>query len=270
MVVKYYDIKFFLFAIPLINALIYYLTYPIIRFDKHTYLTYTIDTVQGYIAWFVLRSIVIWLDKKMPYSVNPLRRILVQILLTVTICIGLIILMTILTAWIIRGNTKIIPSFYTFDLLIIFGWLLIFNGIYIGMYYFQAWFQTEHLRQEEKKIRSGGFTVRSGKQNTVLDFDEINGFYVESDYAVLISRQGKKFLLDQSLDKIEKALPEEKFFRVNRQFIFNRNMVTGFERAENGKLNVQLSDSANFPESIQVSRIKAAAFKRWFSPDQNI
>ena len=103
-----------------------------------------------------------------------------------------------------------------------------------------------------------------------MDFDEINGFYVESDYAVLISRQGKKYLLDQSLDKIEKLLPEEKFFRVNRQFIFNRNLVSGFERAENGKLNVQLSDSGNFPDTIQVSRIKAAAFKRWFTTDQNI
>jgi len=270
MVVKYHDIKFFLVAIPLINALIYYLTYPVIRFDKHTYLTYTIDTVQGYIAWFVLRSIIIWLDKKMPYPTNPLRRILVQVILTTSVCIGLIIIMTIITAWILRGNTRIIPSFYTFDLLIIFAWLLIINGIYIGIYYVQAYRHTEHLRQEEKKIRSGGFTVRSGKQNHQLAFDDINGFYVESDYAVLISRDGKKYLLDQSLDKIEKALPEEKFFRVNRQFIFNRTMVSGFERAENGKLNVQLSDSGNFPDTIQVSRIKAAAFKRWFTPDPNI
>ena len=270
MVVKYNDIKFFLVAIPLINALIYYLTYPVIRFDSHTYLTYTIDTVQGYIVWFVLRSIVIWLDKKMPYTINPLRRILVQVLLTTVACIGLIILMTILTAWIIRGHTRIIPSFYTFDLLIIFAWLLIINGIYIGIYYVQAFRHTEHLRQEEKKIRSGGFSVRTGKQNLLLAFDEISGFYVESDYAVLISREGKKYLLDQSLDKIEKSLPEEKFFRVNRQFIFNRKILTGFERAENGKLNVQLNDSGYFPASVQVSRIKAAAFKRWFSTDQNI
>jgi len=270
MVVKYHDIKFFLVAIPFINALIYYLTYPVIRFDKHTYLTFTIDTIQGYIAWFAMRSIILWLDKKMPYSHNPLRRILLQILLTTVICLGLIVLMTILTAWIVRGSPRVITSFFTFDLLIIFGWFLILNGVYIGMYYYQLWKHSEHLRQEEKKIRSGGFPVRTGKQNIVLGFDEIYGFYVESEYAVLISRQGKKYLLDQSLDKIEKLLPEEKFFRVNRQFIFNRTMVNGFERAENGKLNVQLSDSGNFPGTIQVSRIKAAAFKRWFTPDQII
>ena len=269
MVVKYHDIKFFLVAIPLINALIYYLTYPVIRFDNWTYLTYTIDTVQGYIAWFVLRSIVIWLDKKMPYTTNPLRRILVQLLLTTTVCIGLIILMTIITAWIIKGHTDIISSFYSFDLLIIFAWLIIINGIYIGIYYVQANRHTEYLRQEEKKVRSGGFTVRSGKQNLLLAFDEIHGFAVESDYAILISREGKKYLLDQSLDKIEKALPEEKFFRVNRQYIFNRKILTGFERAENGKLNLQISNSAFFPDSVQISRIKAAAFKRWFSPNQN-
>jgi hypothetical protein len=270
MVVKYHDIKFFLVAIPLINALIYYLTYPVINFDNHTYLTYTIDTVQGYIVWFVLRSIVIWLDKKMPYTANPLRRIVVQLILTTSVCIGLIIIMTILSAWIIKGNTRIIPSFYTFDLLIIFAWLLIINGVYIGIYYVQAFRHTEHLRQEEKKLRSGGFTVRSGKQNLLLAFDEINGFYVESDYAVLISREGKKYLLDQSLDKIEKSLPEEKFFRVNRQFIFNRRILTGFERAENGKLNIRLSHSEYFQGDVQISRTKAAAFKRWFSADQNI
>lgn len=74
---KYNDVKFFLIAIAFISAFNYYITYSNIKFNWFLILTYIIDTVQGWLAWWALRSIVIYLDKKLPYTQNTVKRIVV-------------------------------------------------------------------------------------------------------------------------------------------------------------------------------------------------
>lgn len=260
---RYNDILLFLIVIPLISAYNYYLTYPVIAFNGYTLLTFSIDTLQGYAAWWGLRTIIIWLDKKMPYNKNPLQRILLQLLLTTTA--GLVIII-MLTEWTnaIAKDTPVHPSFYQYDVFIIGIWFLVLNGIYIGMYYSSVLRQVEWVRREEQKARAAGFLVKQGKQNLSLAFTEILGFYVEDNYTIVVNKYHKKFVLDQSLDKIEKLLPSEYFFRLNRQFILNRLIIKGFNKIENGKLNVLLHSSEFFPEFISVSRLKAPAFKKWF------
>jgi len=66
--VRYNDVLFFLVLIPFINGLNYYLTYSNIQFTSHTLITFLIDTFEGYLAWWSLRSVIIYLDKKMPYE----------------------------------------------------------------------------------------------------------------------------------------------------------------------------------------------------------
>lgn len=61
---KYRDIPFFLIAIAFISGFNYYLTYTYIRFNWYTLLRYTLDTLTGYLAWWAVRAIVIYLDKK--------------------------------------------------------------------------------------------------------------------------------------------------------------------------------------------------------------
>src|SRR6476659_9685745 len=92
--VQYNDIILFLILIPFINALNYYLTYTNIPFNSHTLITFLIDTFDGYAAWWGLRSVVIFLDKKMPYEVNPLKRILAQLFSTSAVGLLIIIILT--------------------------------------------------------------------------------------------------------------------------------------------------------------------------------
>jgi len=264
---KYHDVTFFLVLIPFINALNYYLTYSNISFNSHAALTFTIDTLQGYAAWWVIRSVIIQLDKKLPYSPKPLTRILIQIGLTSLGGLALIIITTEIINWIVKD--KPVPaSFYQLDIFIFLIWFFVINGIYIGWHYYLEINELEKLRKEDKKLRQDGFTVKQGKQSLKVPFTGIAGIYVEDDYAVLITTDAKKYLLDQSLDKVEKLLPEEFFFRMNRQYILHRNIISGFERAEHNKINVMLSASGQLPQNVLVSRIKAAAFKAWFE-DKN-
>ena len=118
---KYNDIKFFLIAIAFIAAFNYYLTYSNIKLNWFLVLTYTIDTIQGWLAWWAVRSIVIWLDKKMPYSDKPLKRILIQLVITTIVGQLIIILSTELVSWIVKGRPAL-PNFYTFDIFIFTFW----------------------------------------------------------------------------------------------------------------------------------------------------
>ena len=124
-------------------------------------------------------------------------------------------------------------------------------------------------RQEEKKIRAGGFTVKHGKENRLVTFHDILGFYAEEGYIVLLTWENKKYFPDKSLDKIEETLPEELFFRLNRQYIVHRRAITGFKRTGDGKIDVLVNAFDNFPKAIQVSRTRAVSFKNWFEPDNN-
>jgi len=264
--VLYNDVIFFLIAIPFINALNYYLTYTNIPFNSHTLITFLIDTFDGYAAWWGLRSVVIYLDKRMSYEANPLKRILVQLFFTSFIGLLIIIVLTEIINWIAK-DTPVPASFYRYDIFIFLIWFFVLNGIYIGLHYYHAMKQIEKLREEDKKIRSEGFPVKDGRQNLIVSFDTIIGFFVDSDYTALVTTQAKKYLLDKSLDKIEQSLPGELFFRLNRQYIIHRNAVKGFTKIENGKLNVLLLSSSYFPEQVQVSRTKAPDFKSWFQSE---
>jgi DNA-binding LytR/AlgR family response regulator len=263
---KYHDVKFFLVAIAFISAFNYYLTYTNIKFNSFLALTYTIDTVQGWLAWWVVRSIIIWLDKKLPYTNQPLKRILVQVLVTTAAGILVIISLTELVSLAAKGKTAPL-SFYLFDIFIIVIWFFVINGIYIGMHYYAEWRQSEAYRQEEKKVRLEGFAVKQGKQNLLIVFSDILCFYAEEGYTVLLTWQNKKYILDRSLDKIETTLPVEFFFRLNRQYIVHRKAITGFKRTGDGKLDVLVNATEYLPAAIQVSRTKAAGFKNWFEPE---
>jgi DNA-binding LytR/AlgR family response regulator len=261
--VKYNEVIFFLVLIPFINALNYYLTYTHISFNSHTLITFLIDTFEGYLAWWGLRFVVIYLDREMPYDANPLKRILVQIFLTSGVALLIIIFLTELVNRIAK-DTPVPASFYHYDIFIFLIWFFVLNGVYVGLHYYHAMRHIEKLRLEDKKIRSGGFSVNEGRLNFVAAFNTIIGFFVDGDYTAMVTTESKKYLLGKSLDNIDRYLPEELFFRLNRQYIVHRGAIRGFTKIENGKLNVFLSPSSYFPEQVQVSRTKAPDFKNWF------
>jgi len=257
------DITFFIIAIPVINAFNYFLTYRRISFSLHTLVTYLIDTLLGYAAWWVIRVIIVYLDRKLPYVPNPIKRITIQLVLTTIAGPGLIIIATE-TINAIAKDTPVPASFYRVDIFIFMIWSIVVNGIYIGLHYYEQFEASEKLRRQEKQVRQDGFTIRKGKQQFNVGFAEIAGIYIEGDYAMLITTEGNKHVLDESLDAVEKQLPQELFFRLSRKYIMNRNMITGFERIEHSKLNILLAGSLHFPQSITMSRLKAPAFKAWF------
>ena len=261
---KYNDTLLFLILIPLINTINYHLTYSHIRWDWYTYTTYFIDTAQGYIAWWLIRTTIKFLDQRLPYNKALVKRIFLQLVLTNIIAQGFIILATVVINALF-GDKPLPIKFYTYNLFIFFIWILVINGIYIGMYFHDQWLKINALREKDKKLRLLGFEVQLGKTVETIPFDLISAFYVDDGTTYLKTKENKNFVLDDSLNKIMPKLPEEFFYRLNRKFIVHRDLIKNYSKDVNGKLSVSLHDSINLPAVIAVSRTVAPDFKRWLS-----
>lgn len=259
---KYNDVLLGVVLIPVINTINYHLTYGHIRWDWFTAATYTIDTVSGYISWWIIRAIVIWLDRAMPYESGFLRRILAQIGLTTLAVLAFTIAAT-------EGINalywdKPLPlKFYTYNLFIFFIWILVIDGIYVGLYFFDQWQRAQNLREKDLQLRQAGYQVRQGRRVLTLPFPSIGAFHTEGGTTYLTTLAGDRFALELPLNKIEALLPTESFFRVNRKYILNRELITGYSREPYGKLHLQLKGGLRLPELPVISRLTAPAFKAW-------
>jgi DNA-binding LytR/AlgR family response regulator len=187
---------------------------------------------------------------------------MIQIITTVFAALLTIITLTVIIHYTFKGG-PIPTEFFTFDLLIISVWFLIINSVYIGLNFYQQW-QTAEQDRKDSRLKAGGIKVRSGNQERLVLYEDISGFTVDESYILCFTVDGKKYVLDQSMDKLEKSLPAILFFRINRQFLLQRQVITGFERSANGRLNILLLPTCPFPSPINLSRTRAAAFKQWF------
>jgi len=263
------DVKLFLILIPLINVLTYYLTYSSISFSWHTAITFTFDTLEGYLAWLGLRWMIKLLDTRISFVNHPIKRILTQLLTTTTI--GMLVIITLTELINSIFSSKSVPlSFYTKDIFIISIWFFVANGIYVGLYYFDLWQHTEKLYQEKSEllnsksqIQTDALLVKLGKKTQVIQYENIGGFLIESEYAFVCTMNNEKHILDMSLDKIEKTLPAESFFRINRQTLVHRQIIKSYNRIENGKIDIHFKPVLGFISSAQLSRTKSPEFKQW-------
>jgi hypothetical protein len=256
------EVWIFLLAIPVISAINFYLTYSNIQFNSFFAIRYVVDTLQGYAAWLIVRKIIFWLDRRLPYQAGIGNRILVQVVLTTLAGLVFIAISTEVLSLLVKNEPAPI-DFYSMDLVIIGIWFFVINGVYIGIYFYKS---LEIAGQKKPEIEKKGILVKTGNQSLLVQDSEIAMLIVEDDYVSLVSFAGKKYLLDQSLDKLEQTLPPESFFRINRQAILHRQAIKGFSRIENGKLRIQLALETKSSPELSISRIKAAAFRAWFIP----
>lgn len=260
------DVLIFLVLIPLISAFNYYLTYSNIQWNWFLLLTFSIDTTQGYLAWWIVRKLIFRLDRNLPFGPKPIKRILVQLGLTTFAGLSFIILTTEMVSWIAKGRPAI-PEFYSIDIFIIGVWFLVINGIYIGLFYYHT---LQEFQQEKPRIQPKfrGIKVKSGNQELLISDTELAALTIDKEYVLLFTIQGKKYFLDESLDYWEKNLPEIDFFRLNRQTIVQRQIVAGFKKLDHGKLEAQVDSKFNLNLELGISRAKAPTFRTWFRPNR--
>ena len=113
------------------------------------------------------------------------------------------------------------------------------------------------LEREYKKR----FTVRVGQHLKIINADDVECFYSENKGTYAATSEGRNYLLDTTLENLEKELKPEIFFRVSRKFYININHINDIISYTNSRLQIKLN---RFNEhEIIVSREKVRYFKLW-------
>jgi DNA-binding LytR/AlgR family response regulator len=96
----------------------------------------------------------------------------------------------------------------------------------------------------------------------VLSLAEVAYFAVDDKLVDVITRDARRFAVDQTLAELEAELGVE-FFRVNRQYLVCGAAVAGFRPHAKGKLLVELAPPP--PGEVIVSQDNAARFRAWLA-----
>jgi DNA-binding LytR/AlgR family response regulator len=115
----------------------------------------------------------------------------------------------------------------------------------------------------KKKTR---LLVKRGIENISLKMEDVAMFYTENKIVYVIDKNGKKFIIDKTLNELETELDKTIFFRVNRQYIVNLSFVKSYRPYEKVKLQVDLivPDNNYF---IIISQNTAPVFRKWIAEE---
>ena len=105
------------------------------------------------------------------------------------------------------------------------------------------------------------FLVRSGEQLLPVSVAQIAWFQSRHETTTLATIDGRRFVVDYTLEQLESLLDPVQFFRINRQFIAQLPAVQRLHPHFNGKLLLELQPAPS--EEVLISREKAAAVKQW-------
>jgi DNA-binding LytR/AlgR family response regulator len=107
------------------------------------------------------------------------------------------------------------------------------------------------------------FLVRQGETLLPLPTTEAAWFQSRHDTVTLATHDGRRFVVDYTLEQLESLLDPSQFFRLNRQLLAQLPAVRRLVPHLGGKLLVELSPTPTGPDDVLVSKEKASAVKSW-------
>lgn len=105
------------------------------------------------------------------------------------------------------------------------------------------------------------FSVKVGQHLKLINIDEIECFYSENKGTYLYTSEGRNYLLDTTLDKLENELEPHTFFRVSRKFFVNINAIKDMVSYTNSRLQIKLNTFKE--QDVIVARERVKTFKDW-------
>lgn len=105
------------------------------------------------------------------------------------------------------------------------------------------------------------FLVKLGQRIRAVPIEKIAYFFSQDKLSYLVTFEGQKLPIDQTLEELESLLDPKHFYRVNRKFFVHFDSVTDIHPYFKGRVKLGLSPTIE--EDIVVSSEKTPAFKKW-------
>jgi DNA-binding LytR/AlgR family response regulator len=105
------------------------------------------------------------------------------------------------------------------------------------------------------------FLVYVGEQIHTIQTSDIAYFYSVEKSSFLTTKSGKSYGLDLSLDKLERLLSPDDFFRISRQYFISFESIKKISMLSKSRIKLSLEPIA--PDETLVSTARTAEFRGW-------
>jgi hypothetical protein len=233
------------------------------------YIAFAGSFIIAFILFWSLRKVCIWLDKKFDWMEQPVLRVALQVFFGLVIPGLLAFMLAALYFKAIADINILHTSYLQYDFQFILLQILLINLYYVAYYFYGRWALAEQVignlsrdfSIEKDNVPKETFQVSKGSKNLILPVDEIAYWFRDGESNFLRTMTGEDFFIPQSLDEVQQALPDHKFFRANRQLIIHRKACKGFDLLTYGKLKARLFPA--YSSEVIISQKRALAFKNW-------
>lgn len=126
------------------------------------------------------------------------------------------------------------------------------------------------LRVEQELLRprnyKNRFAVKRGTRIIIVSVKDIAYLSSEDKTTWLATRDGARYIIDQSLDQLSSLLDPREFFRPTRACIVSIDSIRSVAKHLNGRLKIILEPSPD--GEIFVSRQRIPNFMRWLNGEE--
>jgi two-component system, LytTR family, response regulator LytT len=117
-----------------------------------------------------------------------------------------------------------------------------------------------------KQTHDKRFLIRMGQSLRLVHQQDIAYFYTSDKITFMMTREGRKYPIDFTLENLEVMIDPARFFRINRQYIINIDAIQQMHAHTKARVRIDLLPAAN--EEVIVSTEKSPLFKKWLEGEQ--
>jgi DNA-binding LytR/AlgR family response regulator len=125
-----------------------------------------------------------------------------------------------------------------------------------------GWEKLQKLLLQASNQYKERFVVKSGNRLFYRSASEIAYFFADGKTAYLVSKKdNRKYVIDYTLEQLDKILDPKLFFRINRKIILGIDSVVEVRGLMSARMEVKINQPCE--HELTVSRDRAQNFKAW-------
>jgi two-component system LytT family response regulator len=122
----------------------------------------------------------------------------------------------------------------------------------------------QQLREQASnpaRVSRDRILVKQGQRMFPIATTDVAYFFTKDKQNYLCTKSNKQYLIDYTLEELEKSLDSKHFFRANRQFIIEFSAVVRVNQYFQSKLKIELIPKPE--EDVIISREKVGELRFW-------
>ncbi|WP_251047030.1 LytR/AlgR family response regulator transcription factor [Hymenobacter sp. ISL-91] len=130
---------------------------------------------------------------------------------------------------------------------------------------FDAALLAQVLAQARQPVREykSRFVVRVGEHLKAVPVEDIAYFASLEKATLLHTHEGRRLVVDYTLEQLEALLDPREFFRLNRAYLARATAIRDIIHYTNSRLQTILQPAPPDNDTVLVSREKVSTFKEW-------